>query len=112
MHSPLDHFLNFENLLYYFLGSLGAPEGRLGKGKSAVFAPSTPRSSAKQIDCIFTMDYGALCPPTQEKCSDSSRRTGHCKYAVIRAGGHQRRTLGPWRLHMRDGFLTTRQNHL
>ena len=26
MHSPRDHFVNFENILYYFLGALGAPE--------------------------------------------------------------------------------------
>ena len=50
--------------------------------------------------------------------------TGHCKYAVNRAGGHLLSSLfsllsaippedaeraRPWRLHMRDGFL--RRNH-
>ena len=64
MHSLLGHFLNFGNLLYYFFRALGAPEGRPGNGKSAVFAPSAPRPFAKQIDCIFTMDSDALEPPT------------------------------------------------
>ena len=63
-NSPRDHFWNFYNLLYYFLGALGAPGDPPGWGKSAVFAPSTPRLSAEQIDCIFTMDYGCRGPPT------------------------------------------------
>ena len=52
---------DFQN---FFLGPLRAPEDPPGRGKSSVFAPSIPRSSAKQIDCIFTMDYVALCIPT------------------------------------------------
>ena len=40
------------------------------------------------------MDYVASCPPTLEICSHSGRRTGHCKYAVIRASLHLRSTLG------------------
>ena len=47
-----------------FLGPLRSPEDPPGRGKSFVFAPSNPRSSAKQNDCIFTMDYVAPCPPT------------------------------------------------
>ena len=44
--------------------ALEAPEDPPGRGKSAVCPPSTPRLSAKQIHCIFTMDGGALGPPT------------------------------------------------
>ena len=37
---------------------------------------------------ILRMDDVAPCPPTLQICSDSRRRTGHYKYAVIRAGVH------------------------
>ena len=40
------------------------------------------------------MDYGALGPPTLQIWSPYARRTGARKYAVNRAGGHLRSTLG------------------
>ena len=43
-----------------------------GEGKSSVLAPSSPRPSAEQIDCIFTMD-------------SHDAFTVHRKYAGIRA---------------------------
>ena len=51
---------DFQN---FFLGPLRAPKEPPGSGNSSVHAPSSPRSSSKQNDCIFTMDSGALCPP-------------------------------------------------
>ena len=45
-------------------GALRAPEEPPGRGKSSVLAPSSPRSSAEQIDCIFTGREGALGAPT------------------------------------------------
>ena len=48
----------------FFLGPLGAPKEPPGSGKSSVHAPSSPRSSSKQNDCIFTMDYVAPSLPT------------------------------------------------
>ena len=51
------------------MGALGAPGDPPGWGKSAVFAPSTPRLSAEQIDCIFTMDYGCRGPPTPKNAA-------------------------------------------
>ena len=52
---------DFQN---FFWGPLRAPQDPPGRGKSSVHAPSVDRSSSKQIDCIFAMDYGALGPPT------------------------------------------------
>ena len=52
---------DFQN---FFLGPLRAPQEPPGRGKSSVLAPSSPRSAAEQIDCIFEKDYGALGPPT------------------------------------------------
>ena len=51
-------------LSIFFLWPLRAPQEPPGRGKSSVLAPSSPRSPAEQIDCIFAMDYGALGPPT------------------------------------------------
>ena len=82
---------DFQNFLG---GPRRPPEGPPGRGKSSVHAPSVERSSSKQIDCIFAMDYGGLGPPTLHKCSQSARRTGHCKYGVNRPGGPRRGTLG------------------
>ena len=52
---------DFQN---FFLGPLRAPQEPPGRGKSSVLAPSSPRSAAEQIDCIFTGWDGALAPPT------------------------------------------------
>ena len=82
---------DFQN---FFGGPLRAPQDPPGRGKSSVHAPSVDRSSSKQIDCIFAMDYGALGPPTLQICSQSARRTGPRKYAVNRARGPLRGTLG------------------
>ena len=54
----------------------------------------TPSPSAKQIDCIFAMDYEQKCLRGVLKCSQSARRMGPCKNGVILACGHRRGTLG------------------
>ncbi|MDA8609509.1 hypothetical protein N9L19_01185 [bacterium] len=52
---------DFQN---FFGGSPRAPLDPPGRGKRSVHASSVDRSSSKQIDCMFAMDYGALGPPT------------------------------------------------
>ena len=47
-----------------FPGASSGTPGASREGKNSVLAPSSPRSAAEQIDCIFAMDYGALGPPT------------------------------------------------
>ena len=82
---------DFQN---FFLGPLRAPEEAPGRGKSSELASSIGERHAAQDHLIFTMDSVVPCPPTLLIWSDSGRRTGHCKYGVIRAGAPLRRTLG------------------
>ena len=74
---------DFQN---FFGGPLLAPGDPQGRGSSQSFA--------KQNRCIFIRGCGALGPPTQLICSQSGRRTGHCKYAMILACGHLGASLG------------------
>ena len=83
---------DFQN---FFLGPLRAPQGPSGMEKWLRDPWETPSPSARQIDCIFAMDYEQKCLRGLLKCSPSGRRTGPCKNAVILACGHRRGALGP-----------------
>ena len=54
----------------------------------------TPSPSARQIDCIFAMDYEQKCLRGLYICRQSGRRIWPCKTAAILACGHRRGTLG------------------
>ena len=82
------------DLQNFFLGPLGAPKEPSGMENGLRNPWETPAPSARQIVCIFAMEYEQKCLRGLEICSQSGRRILPHKNAVILACGHRRGTLG------------------
>ena len=64
------------DLQNFFLGPLRAPKEPSGMENWLRNPWETPSPSARQIDCIFAMDYEQKCLRGLLICSQSGRRTG------------------------------------
>ena len=82
------------DLLKLFRGPLRAPKEPSGMENGLRDPWVTPSPSARQIVCIFAMDYEQKCLRGLYICRQSRRRIWPCKTAAILACGHRRATLG------------------
>ena len=78
----------------FLWGPLGAPKELSGMENGLRNPWETPVPSARQIDCIFAMDYEQKCLRGLYICRQSGRGIWPCKTAAILACGLRLGTLG------------------